>query len=138
MRTSKLNHILIVSVLLTVLIFISCTDQGDDITASENPPPSGNVLSWEDVSPIFQNNCVSCHGGNGGLFLDTYAHALEGGDLGAVIIPGDADNSLLYQVLNGPSQGIPQMPLDGSPLSNNNKNTIRDWINDGALEEPPE
>jgi len=135
MGINRANHISIICVLILVGLFISCQDQGDEITAPI--PPPADVVSWNDVSPIFQSECVSCHGGSGGLYLDTYANAIAGGNFGAVIIPGDADNSLLYQLLEGSAQGLPQMPQGGS-ISNNNKKTIEDWIDDGALESPPE
>jgi hypothetical protein len=55
-------------------------------------------LTWaNDISPILQAKCAACHGANasGGLNLSTYADALEGGNSGPAVIPGDSDHSVL-------------------------------------------
>lgn len=121
---------------IVALFFGACTDMGDDITSPNTGPPQGGIVVWADVSPIFNAYCVNCHGGSGGLDLDRYDDVLEGGNSGPAVIPGDADNSLLVQVLEGTSTTISQMPPGGS-LSNNNIHTIRRWIDDGALETAP-
>jgi formate dehydrogenase gamma subunit len=51
---------------------------------------------WEDnLAVVLSQKCVGCHGGAGGLTLDSYAAALAGGRDGAVIVPGDAAGSLI-------------------------------------------
>ena len=135
MKITNQLYLFPVFMIMGLLLFASCTDQGNDVTAPDPPVPT--AMSWSDVGPIFQANCVSCHGGSGGLFLDTYANAIAGGNHGAAIIPGDAGNSLLYELLVGSSQGIAQMPVGGS-LTNDEIDTIEEWIDDGALEFPPE
>lgn len=81
------------------------------------------------VLPIFQANCVSCHGGSGGLSLNSHAAVMNGGDSGAVIQPGNAAGSLLFQKIQSG-----EMPQGGSPLSAGNQATIAAWINEGALD----
>ncbi len=119
------------------VIFGACTDMGDEITSPGSGPPTSGVVVWANVSPIFNANCVGCHGGNGGLDLDKYDDALEGGNHGSIVIPGDADNSLLVQALEGTATVIPRMPKDMNPLPGSNILTIRQWIDDGALETSP-
>ena len=131
----KSHHILISMVLSTIILIIACTDMGDDITVPLLPQP-GLLLVWADVSPIFNSNCIGCHGGSGGLYLDTYANILQGGNHGAVVIAGHADSSLIVQALEGTTTLIPQMPLGGS-LPPDSIQVIRQWIDDGALETSP-
>src|SRR5262245_30953015 len=65
----------------------------------------------EKVSPIFQKYCVGCHNEKdkeGQLVLEKYASVLAGGEHGAVIVPGKADESRLILVLTGKAE--PAMP----------------------------
>ena len=49
---------------------------------------------------------------------------------GPVVIPGDADNSLIIQVLEGTSTLVPQMPSPSMPLSSTQIDIIRTWIDE--------
>jgi len=86
-----------------------------------------------DVQPIFQSRCVGCHGPEqqmGGLRLDRRADALRGGtqtDIG----PGNADGSRLYHRVIGANFGA-RMPPGGAPLSDDQIEIIRRWIDEGA------
>ncbi len=84
------------------------------------------------ILPMFQTDCITCHGGAGDLNLESYADVLLGGMNGAVVVPGDPDNSLLIKRLEGTIN--PQMPLNLPPLSQPQIDTIRDWIAEGALD----
>ena len=66
--------------------------------------PEGQVAepgagpAWDEVAPLMQAKCGACHGTADltGLALDTYANTLAGGKNGAVVVPGDSANSVLY------------------------------------------
>src|SRR5258708_11830648 len=63
------------------------------------------------VQPLFDVNCVKCHGPleqKSGLELDTPQMILKGGEDGAVIVPGQPEESALYQNLAGKAD--PHMP----------------------------
>jgi mono/diheme cytochrome c family protein len=83
-----------------------------------------------NIQPIFNQNCVTCHPNNGGLNLTTYNNLMAGGNSGAVIVASNAANSLLWQRIEGIV--MPQMPVGGS-LPQSQRDRIRDWINAGAL-----
>jgi uncharacterized membrane protein len=84
------------------------------------------------ASTILTSKCAGCHqpGGNS-PYLNSYANlmaAVSSGD--PVVTPGDIVNSRLYQTVldNG-------MPAGGaSPLNDTEKNYIKSWIENGALE----
>lgn len=79
----------------------------------------------KDVDPILQNRCVMCHGSSGNYHLETYA-----GVTAKNVIPGNPDGSVLVQRIEGKLQ--PQMPLGQTPLTKNQIQTIKNWIQDGA------
>jgi hypothetical protein len=74
-------------------------------TPTPSPTPDPNQPVGEDTwdgyyQALFRNRCDTCHGNTnvGGLSLRTYQGALDGGNSGPAVVPGDPDNSLLVQV----------------------------------------
>ena len=102
------------------------------VTLAPTVAPGGNnpVSFDREVLPILKSQCGSCHGGQGGLWLTSYEQVMFGGTSGAVVVPGQPDQSLLYQRVTG--QTPPQMPLDVAPLTGNQIEAIRGWIAEGA------
>lgn len=81
---------------------------------------------------IFSRRCTGCHNSvtlAGALDLTSYEKTVL-----SVVIPGDAINSKMYMRVTGEGlpEGVQRMPLVGGFLSENQTNTIRDWINAGA------
>ena len=68
--------------------------------ATAEPIPSGPLTLDGSIGVILQAKCSSCHGASafGGLNLSTYADAMQGGDSGPAIVPGDAESSLLVRI----------------------------------------
>ena len=100
--------------------------------ATEAAAGGATVSFAADILPIFESRCVSCHGGNRteeGLSLRTYADAIAGSEHGAVIIPGDATNSTLVEMVS-----TQEMPKRGPKLTPPQVQLIIDWINQGALD----
>ena len=91
----------------------------------------------EKIWPILQDSCGQCHlNGNlkGGLSLATKADALEGGDDGVVIVPGDPEKSLLVKMIRheGPVDH-PVMPPRGAQLTAEQIAVVTNWIKAGAI-----
>jgi mono/diheme cytochrome c family protein len=100
--------------------------------ATEAPAPAASAVSYAtDVQPIFDQNCVKCHGGSdgkkGGLSLKSYDDLMKGGQDGQVIVPGDAANSMLVQAI---AEG--KMPKRAPKLPQAQIDTIAAWVNAGA------
>jgi uncharacterized membrane protein len=101
------------------------------------PPTSASaqtatVSFAADVLPILQSRCVNCHGGDRveeGLIMKTLADIMAGSENGSIVTPGDADNSLMAEMIV--SQ---EMPKRGPKLTPPQVQTIIDWINQGALD----
>ena len=96
---------------------------------------SGQEVDFESqVYPIFEQRCQVCHGSVqqlGELRLDSKAVALRGGVSGPNIVPGDADQSPMFQRIAGIGT-LNAMPLTGERLSEDDIALIKHWIDQGA------
>ena len=89
-------------------------------TPEGQAPQPASGPSWADVAPLFEAKCGACHGNADltGLALDNYADVMAGGKDGAVIVPGDSANSLLYtlQAAGGHPGTFTSEELAGVPV----------------------
>jgi hypothetical protein len=94
----------------------------------ELPTSAGSPTFETYVGPLFATKCTGCHGdlATGGLNMLTYADLMDGSSSGPVIVPGDSDNSLLYQIQNagGHFANVTAEELE----------IIKQWIDAGAPE----
>ncbi len=91
-------------------------------------------LFVEQVVPILQRRCYSCHNAaepSGGFSLQSADAALTGGDSGAAIEPGDPDASYLLELIT-PVSGAAEMPKEADPLREEEIAIVRQWIASGA------
>lgn len=88
------------------------------------------------IHPIFDANCVACHGAGkskGGLRLDSYDELMKGGKDGPVIVPSDTTHSLLLERITLPPDNAKAMPADGRPpLKPEEIAILRAWVEAGA------
>ena len=90
------------------------------------------------VAPILQKYCVECHTGSkkkGGLSMNTRESLLEGGENGAVLLPGRPGESKMLKLLLSPDPDE-QMPPKGSRVPPEKIEAIRAWIAAGAPWDP--
>ncbi len=84
-----------------------------------------------DIKPILDTRCIKCHGVDQikeGLDLQTYENIFAGSRNGSVVEPGNANDSLLVQLI---VEG--EMPNRGQPVTPEELQLIIDWVNQGAL-----
>ena len=86
------------------------------------------------IQPIFNSNCIGCHGSSGGLNLTSYVDLMDGGNSGDAVLPGSAISSLLYERIILPNSAAGDMPPGNSSLSQSEIDLIAEWIDEGALE----
>jgi hypothetical protein len=92
-----------------------------------------------DVFPIFKGRCISCHepGAAGyeksGLDLSTYEGVMKGTKIGKMVIPGDPETSNLMWLLDWRASAELRMPHGKKKLSICDRDAIRAWIREGAL-----
>jgi hypothetical protein len=88
------------------------------------------------VRAILEKRCTACHGqaGTSGLDVRQRETILKGGKRGPAVIPGKAEESLLYKAVAriGDVQMPPSQQLAAAEVE-----TIRVWINEGAPWEGP-
>ncbi len=101
-----------------------------------NAAPASNSFYAQHIDPIFDLNCVSCHGSSkteGGLRLDSFAELMRGGKDGDVIVAGSPEKSVLFERITLPASNKHFMPAEGRPpLSSQQIAWIRAWIQQGA------
>ena len=101
-------------------------------TAKPAPQGSTGVSFANDIFPILQSRCINCHGGDRteeGLVMLTHAELMAGSDNGPVVVAGDAENSLLLELVS-----TQKMPKRGPKLTPPQVQVIIDWIDQGALD----
>ena len=98
-----------------------------------------NVSFNKDVFPILKSRCFECHtkGGKGqvasGLNMETYTDLMKGTKFGPVIKPNDSLSSTLVILVEGRADPSIRMPHgDREPLTKEQIETIRKWIDQGA------
>jgi hypothetical protein len=122
------------AILLVSGLLASCEKPGDE----QMPMPT--VSYADDVVPILQKHCVACHvaGRQGaeasGLLMDSHASLMQGSRFGPVINPGSAMTSSLFVLISGEDRLTVTMPHGKEPLAAADVETIRAWIQNGALD----
>lgn len=118
----------------------SATATGPAILAlNTNSPvtatPTPGVSFLLDVQPVFNARCISlfCHA-TGGLSPMSLEPGRSYTSIKPLIVPGRSLDSFLYQRLTTSSVGLPQMPLNRTPLSAADLGLIKNWIDNGALD----
>jgi hypothetical protein len=94
-------------------IFGSSEVESNGVGPASTTEGQAMVETYESVRPVLADLCMHCHGERkrkSGLALHTRAGVLDGGESGPAWIPGDAENSLLWQVLNKPLEHDAHMP----------------------------
>ncbi len=101
-------------------------------TVVDSTPQSEEFFERE-VRPILLEHCSSCHSRafgkvKGGLSLDSRDEALAGGESGAAIVPGSADESLMIEAIRRQSF---EMPPE-KPLPDQARAILERWVVMGA------
>jgi len=115
----------------------------EPLQSSARPDPvvntnqnASSLVSFErDILPIFQAECIDCHGTrkkSGKLRLDSAAEFAASPYFDEVVVAGDPDRSILIERITLPPSDRDFMPKRGEPLSPWQIETIRRWIADGA------
>jgi mono/diheme cytochrome c family protein len=99
-------------------------------TEASASAPAATVSFVNDVMPIIQSRCVNCHGGDRvekELLMRTYEELMAGSENGPVIVPGDAANSKLVELVTNQ-----KMPKRGPKLTPPQVQLITNWVAAGA------
>ncbi len=128
---------LVVFTLVLAQILVALSSCKDTIADTDQPInvvfPDSNVSYSQHVEPLFQQGCAfgQCHGSAsaGGLNLETPSYSKLMNRPG-LVVPRQSNNSVLVQRLEGRLGS--RMPLNRTPLTQNQVNGIKKWIDEGA------
>ena len=101
------------------------------MTTYQNVDAQENLA--QEVSAIFEQSCLICHGPHGSFTEQLIIQSSQGLIDSGVLIPGNPDNSIFYQRLIE-TAAEKRMPLGQPPLPPAAIETIRQWIQAGALD----
>jgi len=126
-------HLLTTSLALiaSAVVFQACTK----ISEEPGKPKKEKVSFVEDIRPILEENCLSCHHTGtllGELNLENKEFASKKTPRGYFLVAGDPQASRLYNVLVNLRARDDAMPPDGHRLESEKINLIHDWIMQGA------
>jgi WD40 repeat protein len=106
------------------------------VCGDETPAETAPKITYDDqVRPILRQHCFTCHNQNdakGGLALDNYARAIEGGSSGEVVVAEDLESSRLWALITHEEE--PYMPPAQPQLPEDQLALIRQWIEGGLLQ----
>ena len=96
----------------------------------------GSMDYAADIAPLFEASCYECHGptgrAKGGLRLSDTDEFFVGDSEWWIIQPGDAAASELYRRITLPVEDEDFMPPEGEPLTPEEVERVRLWIDEGA------
>ena len=117
-----MNKLLLLTSLVLMFIFVSCSSNSEEDLTGSGDPPDLNVSYSNAVKAIIDGNCLSCHSNptqnSAPMSLTTYTEVRQ-----AVTSRG-----LIGQIESG------TMPKDGEKLSAVNIKKIKDWRAGGYKE----
>ncbi|HIG31767.1 MAG TPA: hypothetical protein EYQ50_29720, partial [Verrucomicrobiales bacterium] len=110
---------------------------GSALRAQESSYTEGEKLFALKVKPLLKQKCFACHGEEnkikGDLNLTNRKDMLLGGESSEnVLIPGDGNGSLLFQVTTWKIEDYEMPPKEADKLTQEQTWWIRDWISEGA------
>ncbi|MGK0252923.1 MAG: putative membrane protein [Mariniflexile sp.] len=119
----------LIFVFLMVILLFNCSGGGDDDpnepnpNPNPNPNPTGKITYNGNVKSIINSNCTSCHGNpptnSAPMSLTTYTE-----------VRNAVNNRGLITRINNANNPMPQTGL----MSQNNRDLIQKWVDDGLLE----
>ena len=108
--------------------------------AVDTATPNAEQLEFFEnkVRPLLADKCYRCHSTKAeekgklkaGLFLDSRAGLLKGGDSGSALTPGDPSKSFLVEAVNYRNEDM-EMPPKGK-LKDEQIQILTDWVKMGA------
>ncbi len=106
---------------------------GMDISQDEDNGPLAldeADIYLDVIDPIFKQTCYECHGPDkekGDLRLDSFELAMQGGELGDTIVPGDPESSELIFRLHLEIDDDEHMPPEGKQQPTEGQEDILAW-----------
>ncbi len=114
-----------------------CPPPTSDLSAAAQSQGPAKVAFWQDVYPVLERSCLSCHGPKrqrGGFRVDRREDFFGKDGAAPLVVPGKSAGSSLIDIVSGARKDIPL--LDRHRLPERDIQLLRRWIDSGA-EWPP-
>ena len=124
----------LVTLVLGALLCVVACDSA--LSAEGEADAKKPKITYDDhVRPLLKRRCASCHSGDrteADLDIANFTMLMQGGGSGEGIDAGSADDSYLFRLVN--HDDSPEMPPGGNKIPDAEIKLLRDWIDQGALE----
>ncbi|MDC0302729.1 hypothetical protein OAL23_01025 [bacterium] len=117
-----------------VVFFCALFIKGGLLNAGEEAPDFNR-----EIRPILAENCFHCHGPDeksreGGLRLDSYEGATEGGEFAEAVVPGKPDESeVILRIHSDDAEELMPPPDSKRTLTGKEKELLKKWIASGPV-----
>ncbi len=136
-RTTSSLKIAALSMAVVTLAATAVLWQPTSVAAQAAPAANTPEFYTQRVLPIFKDNCYHCHGGmfhRGGLSMSSREGLMKGGHDGAVIVPGNAEQSLLIKLIRHEGPVDDPMPMPPKhKMSDDDIAIVTQWVQAGAV-----
>ncbi|MBC7693912.1 MAG: YncE family protein [Burkholderiales bacterium] len=126
----------VTSLLVFFIFLFACTKDSAPPTFGDYPTEIGKIFTYKCATSGCHN--TASYKGAADLDLSSYSTLFQGSRNGSPIIPYRSDFSSLCYFINTYSDlgpiNVPKMPLNGSALSREEVQTIKNWIDNGATD----
>ena len=133
MGAHRLSHILPVAVVLWMVSAVV----GAPAAPAEQLTPEQSQFFESKIRPVLVERCYACHSSqgekiHGGLVLESRSGVLRGGDDGAVVVPGNVEESLLIKAIRYTDPKLKMPPKAEHRLSAEQVADFEKWVAMGA------
>jgi hypothetical protein len=137
-KTSMTYSILFRQPMLCFAMFVAM------LVVSISQSPAARAVDEEvrferQIAPLLRMYCAGCHNDNepeGGFSVSSYGQLMKGSAQGAIVLPGNVDESSLLQLLAGTLE--PKMPPEDERQPTDEEiDLLRRWIEQGAKRGEP-
>jgi WD40 repeat protein/mono/diheme cytochrome c family protein len=124
--------------LVVAILFVAdlAADEANDSDEGGDESQVTKVSYSQQILPILRTECWGCHQpakAGGGYVMSTFDSLLAGGDSEtSSIVPSKPDESYLLELIT-PVDGEAEMPKEKKPLADSQIELIRQWIQEGAV-----
>lgn len=104
-----------------------------DSGISSQSPSQSKALTWDDIYPILETNCLGCHGPQkqfAGFRVDQVADFFKSSGNSSLVVPGQGRQSLLIEIISGARTNMAM--LERHKLAEADISRIKTWIDQGA------
>ncbi len=109
----------------------SASEKVSELTNDDSPHAA--ISFWQDVYPLFETKCLSCHGPKrqfGSFRVDRREDFFKTNDNGSIVVPGKSTKSRLIDLVSGRSKD--SKLNDKHRLSEHDILLLKVWIDAGA------